>query len=176
MRSRLVLALAMLTAVLATAPVASARPWADRTCSNANGPPDLREVAIGPLAAVGGVNVFANPGFFASYYDDDTRQYGAKTPISVRKGRSVTVSIAWSDRDVADLAFGFGRHGQRRQRDAVRFAACPRGRGHGRGWSTWPGGFRLTEPACVGVVARERGSRRVHRATLSFGMGDACGT
>ena len=43
-----------------------------------------------------------------------------------------------------------------------------------RHWSSWAGGFAVKRLGCVHVVARERGKRRIHRATLSFGMRDAC--
>ena len=35
------------------------------------------------------------------------------------------------------------------------------------------GGFAVKRLGCVHVVARERGKRRIHRATLSSGMRDA---
>jgi hypothetical protein len=36
-------------------------------------------------------------------------------------------------------------------------------------------GFRLKRPACLHLAARERGSRRIHRTVVSFGMADTCG-
>jgi hypothetical protein len=173
-----VIAVAALAALVA-APAASAGDAVEwdrsRKCSNAVGNFGQREVPIGSVAFVRAVNGYANPAFWATRRDPDTGRYWAKAPIAVRNGKTVTVSIARSDRRVGDLQFMPSRSGGADLRKSVRFTACPRGRATGdRGWSSWPGGFVLDGPACLDLVAREVGSRRVHRATLSFGMGDAC--
>jgi hypothetical protein len=168
------IALTALTALAAAEPAAAGFDRA-RTCENAVGQFGRREVPVGTVAAIRAVKGYADPAFFATRRDPETGLYWAKAPVAVRKGKVVSVSIAREDRALADLSFYPTREGETDLRDVVRFSACPRGRGPGeRLWSSWPGGFVLTGPGCVDLVARARGSRRVHRATLSFGMGEAC--
>ena len=161
MRSSLVIAAATAALATAAAPALAAPPHLG--CRDANGPRFIPRHAIGPLAAIGGVDYYADPAAFERYRMEDGG-YGAKAPPTVRRGRTVTISIARRDRDVGEIALG-GVHA-----DSYRLTACPR-----RRWSAWPGGFRLKRPTCLHLTARERGSRRVHRTVLSFGMGDSCG-
>jgi hypothetical protein len=132
-------------------------------CRQANGPTGIPRHPIGPLAAIGGVAYYADPAAFEHYRMPDGR-YGTKAPPAVRRGRTVTISIARRDRDIAEISLS-GPHA-----DSFRLTACRH-----RPWSAWAGGFQLKHATCLHVVARERGSRRVYRTVLSFGMGDSCG-
>lgn len=159
MRGSLVIAAASAAVLAAAAPAAAATPQLG--CKDANGPLWTPH-AIGPLAAIGGADGFADPAVLERFRRDDG-DYWAKTPPRVRRGRTVTISIARRDRGIAEIDIG-GTHA-----DAFRFTACPR-----RRWTAWAGGFRLKHPACLRLTARERGKRRIHRAVVSFGMRDAC--
>jgi hypothetical protein len=126
------------------------------------------------LVAVRAVNVYADPAEADRFRDPDTGGYGFKAPLAVRRGKTVTISIARPDRDWA----GLGIDG-RRPVDSVRLNACPRPAPpsvdpYEQDWSSWVNGFTVKRLGCLRLLARERGTRRVHRAMLSFGMGDAC--
>ncbi len=160
------LALAVVSAASAGAPASAATERL--TCANDTGGFGQREVRFGP-AWVRAVNGYADPEFFATRLGDDGL-YWAKAPLSLRRGVTATVSIGREDRRFADFVFGGARRG-----DVVRVKACPRnGRRGEAGYTSWAGGYLLTEPRCVDVVARVSRTRAVYRATLSFGMGDAC--
>jgi hypothetical protein len=131
-------------------------------CADANGPVGIARHAIGPLAAIGGVEYWADPAAMESHRRGG--EYQMKAPPTVRRGRTVTIAVARRDRNIADIAAG-GKRG-----DALRLTACRH-----RKWSAWAGGFRLKHPACLHLTARERGKRRVYRTVISFGMGDTCG-
>jgi hypothetical protein len=140
-------------------------------CSESSGAFGAREVRFGP-AWIRNADEWADPSFFATRRDPATGLYGTKSPLSLHRGVTATVSIARRDRPYADFKFV----GSRRA-DVLRVSACPRnGRRGDAAYTTWPGGFRLTEPRCVTVSVRRHDNGRVDRATLSFGMGDACDT
>ena len=144
-------------------------------CADANGQFGRREVPVGTIAAIRAVKVYADPAFFATRRQSGSGFYRAKAPVAVRTGKTITLSIARKDRALADLAFSHTRNGQERRTDVARFSACRRGHERGeRGWSSWAGAFYLKRPGCVHLVAQEPGSARVHRGTLSFGMGTTC--
>ena len=129
-----------------------------------NGPRFVPRHAIGPLAAIGAVDYWADPAAMESHRLPNG-EYWSKAPPSVRRGHTVTIAIARRDRSVADIVAGGT------QADAIRFAACKH---RGGPWSAWAGGFQLKHPACLHLTARERGERRVYRTVISFGMGDGC--
>jgi hypothetical protein len=164
----LVIAAVVLTA-LATADTAAA---ARLTCANQTGGFGEREVRFGP-AWVRAVNQYSDPAFFSTRYVDDFGAYWAKAPLSLRKGVRARVSIVREDRPFADFAFGGDNAG-----DIVRVNACRRSRQraeHGDArYTSWAGGYLVKGPRCVDVAARNHRTGQVHRATLSFGMGDAC--
>lgn len=126
-------------------------------------PGGISRHAIGPLAAIGAVDYWADPAAMESHRAKDGR-YWMKAPPVVRRGHTVTIAIARRDRRIADIRAGGA------QADAIRFTACKRG----GPWSGWAGGFVLRHPACIHLTARERGERRVYRTVISFGMGDSC--
>ena len=159
MKRVLVIAAAVTAALAASAPAAAATPRLG--CRDANGPVGISRHMIGPLAAIGGVEYWADPAAMESHRQGDG--YGSKAPPTVRRGRTVTISIARRDRGFAEMSVG------RFHADAIRFTACKH-----RRWSAWAGGFELKHLGCVHLTARERGKRRVYRTVLSFGMGDAC--
>src|SRR3954468_10441333 len=161
MRSSLVIAAAWAAALAAGAPAAAAPPHLG--CKEMNGPLAVSRHMIGPLAAIGAVDHWADPAAMERFRLDNG-DYWSKAPPTVRRGRTVTISIASGDRGFADMQVG-GSHA-----DAFRFTACKH-----RRWSAWAGGFRLKHLGCVHMTARERGKRRVYRTVLSFGMGDSCG-
>lgn len=145
-------------------------------CANANGPrggPD--RIPIGDFAAVNNVDFYADPAQTARNRDPRNGYYGFKTPLAVRQGKTVTISVDPTDRDWVELNASGAR-----KADSLTLTACPPGddnRNHNadqRRWSAWPGGFVLKRPGCVRLLARERGSPVVQRGVVSFGMGDAC--
>jgi hypothetical protein len=143
-------------------------------CDRAVGTFGRREVSIGTVGAVRAVSGYADPAVAERFRDRDSRGYGFKAPLAVRRGTVVRISIARADRDWARIGID-----GRRPVHSVRLTACPRPAPrrvppYERGWSSWVNGFTLKRLGCVHVVARKRGGRRIHRATLSFGMGDAC--
>jgi hypothetical protein len=100
--------------------------------------------------------------------------YAMKIPLFVRAGRVVTVSIAPADRSIAGLTFASSLD---RPVPAVRFVACEKDH---PAWSYeggvgpitfFPGGFRVTEPACVILSVRVRGRRAPYKRTVPFGKG-----
>jgi hypothetical protein len=134
-----------------------------------------REVSIGTVGAVRAVKTYADPAVAERFREEGTRRYGFKAPLAVRRGKVVVIAIARRDRDWAGITID-----GRRPADRWLFTACPRPappsvEPYERHWSSWAGGFAVKRLGCVHVVARERGKRRIHRATLSFGMGDTCG-
>jgi hypothetical protein len=168
---------AALVAVLATTPGGAAEPPARAAattrlnCANSTGGFGRREVRFGP-AWVRAVRQYADPALFASRRQADSGLYWAKAPLSLRRGRTATVSIAPKDRPFVDFGFGGRNVG-----DVVRVTACPRNRHRDTGerrFTSWAGGYYLTQRRCIDVVAHPRRSGSVDRATLSFGMGDAC--
>jgi hypothetical protein len=140
-------------------------------CDRAVGTFGRRQVSIGTIGAVRAVRGYSDPAVAERFRDEDTGGYGFKAPLAVRRGKVVTISIARSDRDWASL----GIDGHTRF-DSVRLSACPRPAPrtvppYERKWSSWVNGFRIKRLGCLHLVAREQGSARVHRATLSFGVG-----
>jgi hypothetical protein len=159
-KSLLAIAAASAAVLAAAAPAAAATPH--RGCKEMNGPLGVPRHMIGPLAAIGAVDYWADPAAMERFRLDDG-DYWSKAPPSVRRGRTVTISIARRDRGFAEILVG-GSHA-----DAFRFTAC-----RNRRWSAWAGGFQLKHLGCVHMTAREKGKRRVYRTVLSFGMGDSC--
>jgi hypothetical protein len=120
------------------------------------------------------VNVYADPATAEGFRHPDTGGYGFKAPLAVPRGKVVTISIARADRDWASLGID-----GRSPVDSVRLSACSRPAPrwvdpYERDWSSWVNGFTVKRLGCLRLVAREHGSPRVHRATLSFGMGADC--
>jgi hypothetical protein len=132
------------------------------------GPGDLQ---LGPVAFMG-LHRLADPAEFERHRNP-RGGYGVKTPLAVRAGRVVTVSVRTSG---ARLAFV-----RRPQRGVsrIRFVACDRNErafsynGRVGGVTGFPGGFSLDAPACVTVRVGVRGGRR-YSATVPFGTG-GCG-
>ena len=175
------IAVAVLAALVAAGHVTAADGAREATprvlragCDRAVGTFGRREVFIGTVAAVRAVKGYADPEDLEPFRDPDTGGYGFKAPLAVRRGKVVTIAIARPDRAWAGISID-----GRGPVDRVRFTACPRPAPpsvdpYERHWSSWAGGFVVKRPSCVHVVARERGKRRIHRATLSFGKRDAC--
>jgi hypothetical protein len=176
------IAVAVLAALVAVGHVAAAdgareeaTPRAQRVgCDRAVGTFGRREVFIGTVGAVRAVLNYADPDGLEPFRNPDGPGYGFKAPLAVRRGKVVTIAIARPDRDWAGISID-----GRRPADRWLFTACPRPAPRSvdpyeRHWSSWAGGFAVKRLGCVHVVARERGKRRIHRATLSFGMRDAC--
>src|SRR5215213_10213507 len=156
----------VLAGFLAAVAPAHAAAVAKRSCaSRAEGP--------GPVTRL------ASPRAFARFRDPSGR-YLVKSPLMVRAGRVVTVSISRRDRPVAGLTFV---HDAPRGTGvpAVRFVACDKDEpafsynGTVGPVTAFAGGWSLAQPACVRVSARVRGHRFVYARTVSFGMGRAAG-
>jgi hypothetical protein len=160
-------------AVLAAAGPAAADSPPHRRCADAEGPYPRDIVRFGPAFTGTTDGYVADPDAFAQQYDPDRDRYAAKIPMGMRRGVTATVSIARADRPFAN----FVSHG-RNAGDVVRMTACPRSDPEGEGvrnrYTAWAWGYFLKEPRCVDVVVRRGHPRRVHRTTLSFGMGDTC--
>src|SRR3954451_15451008 len=116
MRSSLVIAAAWAAALAAGAPAAAAPPHLG--CKEMNGPLGVPRHMIGPLAAIGAVDYWADPAAMERVRQDDG-DYCSKAPPTVRRGRTVTISIARRDRGFAEMLVG-GSHA-----DSFRFTACP---------------------------------------------------
>jgi hypothetical protein len=173
MRRAPAIAVTALAALGAAAGAAAQPPVAESGCDRAVATFGRREVSIGTVAAVRAVRNYADPAAVERFRQ--AGGYGFKAPLAVRRGKVVTISIARTDRDWA----GLGIDGSRPV-DAVRLTACPRPAprsvpAYERKWSSWVNSFTVKRLGCLHLVARERGNGRVHRATLSFGMGDGCG-
>ena len=143
-------------------------------CDRAVGTFGRREVFIGTVAAIRAVKNYADPTGLEPFRDPDTGGYGFKAPLAVRRGKVVTIAIARPDRAWAGISID-----GRRPVDRWVLTACPRPapasvEPYERHWSSWAGGFAVKRLGCLHLVARERGERRIHRATLSFGMRDTC--
>ena len=125
------------------------------------------DLQLGPVAFIG-LHRIADRDALEGFRTRDG--YSVKTPLAVRAGRVVTVSVSAP----GYLTFVHGRRVRR-----VRFIACDRDEpafsydGKVGGVTGFPGGFFLREPACVAVRVAVRGGRR-YSALVPFGTG-GCG-
>lgn len=109
-----------------------------------------------------------------------------KTPIAVRAGHTVTLSVAPEDRQHASFIFAWARGRQigpysgyrvSAGTPRVRFIACradePKFSGPGRvgPWTWYPGAMVVAGARCLTLEARERG-RPTFRYYLGFGRND----
>lgn len=133
------------------------------------------DLQIGPVAFFGLARL-ADPKAFAHFGPAVHGRYLVKTPIKVRAGRVVSVSIDAADRSVAGLTFD-SRADLRTGVPAVRFMACEKGErafaydGAVGPVTAFAGGFSLASPACVGVTVRVRGRAAPYRRVVPFGTG-----
>jgi hypothetical protein len=169
-----------LVAFLGVSAPASAAPVPTRDCaSRGEGPEPVTRLAepddmrFGP-AAFRGLKALADPHEFRRHRSGRGR-YLVKTPLMVGAGRSVTVSIARADRDVAGLNFvNDAPHAGGVA--AVRFVACAEDEpsfAHAGGVgpvTAFPGGWALSRPACVRVVVRVPGRSAPYRRDVPFGV------
>ena len=176
------IAVAVLAALVAAGHVAAAdgareeaTPRAQRVgCDRAVGTFGRREVFIGTVGAVRAVLNYADPDGLEPFRNPDGPGYGFKAPLAVRRGKVVTIAIARPDRDwpaSASTAAALPTGGFSPPAPARRRARWIRTSGTGpRGPAASPssGSAAFTSWPASGD------KRRIHRATLSFGMRDAC--
>jgi hypothetical protein len=137
------------------------------------------DLQIGPVAFLGLARV-ANPGTFEKYRSGRDDRFLLKTPLKVRAGRVVTVSVrplgsaAVGLTFVQDVPLDTGV-------PAVKFFACDKDERSFFGnrkvgpVTVFPGGFTLSEPQCTVVRVRVRGHLFVYSRLVSFGMGQVSG-
>jgi hypothetical protein len=126
-----------------------------------DGPNGHAQSQLGPLSWLGELDQYSDwDGVWKP--DPESDVFYAKNPMYLKRGQVVSMAIAPRARNVADFNYGF------RARDVVRLSGCR------NTTAFFAGGILVTEPACVPIAVRVRGSRRVYRETVSIGKGDAC--
>jgi hypothetical protein len=172
MKGTPVIALAVLTASLAAAPVAAAAPptVAYGRCDTGTVQRDVApaRTRLGPLTFIAGWDGYADWPNMERQRNSRDGTYYAKSAMNARRGTIASLSIAPAYRAVADFIYGQGPNGSHVLSDVVRIRACK------RHTSFYSGGLVVRGPTCVGIEVRERGSRRVYRQMVSINMGANC--
>jgi hypothetical protein len=137
------------------------------------------DLQVGPVAFTGLARVAEPRGLDRLGTRDDGRIL-LKTPLKVRAGRVVTVSV--KPLGSAGVGLTFVRDAPLDTGvPAVKFFACDKDQ---RAFSydgtvgpvtSFPGGFTLSEPQCAVLRVRLRGHRFVYSRLVSFGMGPVSG-
>jgi hypothetical protein len=125
------------------------------------GPGHGETFRLGPLTWLGDLDTYEGWDGVSDIDEDGT--YYAKKPMWVRRGVVVSIAVARRQRKVADILYGGPP-----ATDVKRLHSCE------RRTAFFSGGFLVTEPVCLKLAVRVRGSRRVYRETASIGKGAAC--
>src|SRR4051794_21581961 len=154
---------------------AAAPPTTVRPCSTRAEPswrPSRRDLVMGSTRSALHSFATTNPSVFASRPGTD--EYGQlKTPVAVKAGHTVTLTVAPEDRPYASFVFDYGRHGRQigpywsfRVSDGVprvRLIACRAdqpmfsGPGNVGPWTAFPGAMIVAGARCLTLEVRERG-------------------
>jgi hypothetical protein len=137
-----------------------------------NGADDVR---VGPVAFMG-LRKVAEPGSLAPYRHAPSGRYLFKTPLFVREGRFVSVTVSGIEGGEAGLTFASR---SLRGVPRVRFQACDRDEpafsydGPVGAVTAFAGGFSVSKPTCLIIRVRVRGDR-AYSTSVPIGIG-ICG-